>query len=247
LASIIIPDSVKNIGEHVFSNCRNLTSIVVEKGNTVYDSRNNCNAIIKTATNTLHFGCQTTNIPDSVTSIGDHAFYSCYGLTSVTIPDSVTSIGTYAFSYCYGLTSITIPDSVTIINGYAFSECPNLTSLTIGNNVLRIEENAFRNCSGLTSVTIPNSVTSIGNYAFCDCKALILITIGSGVESIGSGVITNCFNLTTITCKAITPPYVVAGTFNDVNKSITVYVPAESIAAYKAADGWKDFTNIQAI
>jgi hypothetical protein len=133
------------------------------------------------------------------------------------------------------------------INGYAFSECPNLTSLTIGNNVLRIEENAFRNCTGLTSVTIPNSVTSIGNYTFCDCKALISVTIGSGVESIGSGVITNCFNLTTITCKAITPPYVNARTFNDVNKSITVYVPAESIAAYKAADGWKDFTNIQAI
>jgi hypothetical protein len=90
-------------------------------------------------------------------------------------------------------------------------------------------------------------VTSIGNYAFCDCKALILITIGSGVESIGTWAFHNCFNLTTITCKAITPPEVAADTFNDVNKSITVYVPAESIAAYKAADGWKDFTNIQAI
>ena len=89
--------------------------MVVENGNTKYDSRNNCNAIIETATNTLISGCKNTIIPNSVTSIGSHAFYRCTGLTSVTIPNSVTTIGNYAFYGCTGLTSVTIPNSVTSI------------------------------------------------------------------------------------------------------------------------------------
>ena len=92
--------SVTSIGSYAFSNCSGLTSIVVEDENTVYDSRNNCNAIIETASNMLLCGCKTTIIPNSVTSIGDFAFKYCSGLTSVTIPNSVTSIGGYAFYGC---------------------------------------------------------------------------------------------------------------------------------------------------
>ena len=146
LTSIIIPNSVTNIGNNVFFGCSCLTSIKVENGNSKYDSRNNCNAIIETASNTLIAGCQNTVIPNSVTSIGSYAFGGCRNLTSITIPDSVTSIGSYAFDSCYGLTSITIPNSVT----------------SIGNS-------AFQYCSGLTSITIPNSVTSIGNSTFSEC------------------------------------------------------------------------------
>ena len=83
--------------------CSGLTSITVENENTVYDSRDNCNAIIETSTNTLHIGCQNTTIPNSVTTIGERAFSYCTGLTSVTIPSSVTSIGSYAFSICSAL------------------------------------------------------------------------------------------------------------------------------------------------
>lgn len=122
---------------------------MVEPGNIIYDSRNNCNAIIEKSTNTLIKGCQNTIIPDSVSSIADCAFYGCYGLTSITIPNSVISIGDYAFYGCYGLTSITMPNSVTSIG-----DC------------------AFCGCSGLTSITIPNSVTSIGGKAFEDCNRI---------------------------------------------------------------------------
>ena len=121
LTSIIIPNSVKSIGDSAFEGCSGLTSIVVEEGNPVYDSRESCNAIIKTSTNELVAGCKNTVIPDGVTSIAGSAFKGCFGLTSLTIPNSFTTIGDFAFSYCSGLTSITIPNSVTSIGSYAFS------------------------------------------------------------------------------------------------------------------------------
>ena len=163
LTSLTIPKSVTSIGSRTFDSC-GLTSIVVESGNTKYDSRDNSNAIIETATNTLIAGCKNTVIPNSVTSIGDGAFRDCYDLTSLTIPNSVTSIGDWAFSGCGYLTSVTIPNSVTSIGENAFYGCSSLTSVTIPNSVTNIGYGAFKDCSSLTSVTIPSSVTSIGEY-----------------------------------------------------------------------------------
>ena len=123
LTSITIPNSVTRIGEYCFSSCGGLESIVVESGNTVYDSRENCNAIIETATNTMLSGCRNTTIPNSVTSLGDGCFSGCSGLTSITIPSSVTSLGVCCFSGCSRLTSITIPNSVTSLGNDCFEFC----------------------------------------------------------------------------------------------------------------------------
>ena len=194
LTSVTIGNSVSSIGGLAFYYCSGLTSINVESGNQHYDSRNNCNAIIETASNTLIVGCKNTTIPNGVTSIGRYAFAYCYGLTSVTIPNSVTSIGNYAFNDCRGLKSVIIPNSVTSIGSGTFQNCNSLTSITIPNSVTSIGSSAFYGCISLTSVTIPNSVTSIGNGAFTTCTALKSAIIGNGVTSIGSA-FGHCINL----------------------------------------------------
>lgn len=108
LASVTIPSSVTSIHDHSFYGCSGLTSISVAQGNTTYDSRNNCNAIIKTSNNMLVVGCRNTNIPSTVTSIGDYAFHRRRGLSNVTIPNSVTTIEVQAFRECSGLERVTL-------------------------------------------------------------------------------------------------------------------------------------------
>ena len=144
LTSITIPDSVTSIGYGAFAYCTGLTSITVSGGNKKFDSRNNCNGIIETAYNTLISGCKNTDVPDSVTSIGDRAFYGCTGLTTITIPNSVTSIGRHAFRGCTGLTNITIPDSVTVIGVSAFWDCTRLTSVCFMGDAPVVNERSFQ-------------------------------------------------------------------------------------------------------
>ena len=127
--------------------------------------------------------------------IADFTFYECTELISIIIPNSVTSIGEHAFRCCRGLTSIIIPDKVTLIGESAFYYCTGLTSVTIGNSVTSIDYGAFSGCSGLTSVTIPNSVKSICGYVFRGCTGLTSATISDSVKSIGSYAFYECENL----------------------------------------------------
>ena len=203
LRYITIPKSVTSIGRGIFNGCSLLTSISVESDNPVYDSREGCNAIISTDDNELIAGCTGSWIPNSVTSIGDHAFSQCIGLNYIFIPNSVTSIGETAFYGCIDLGTITIPNSVTSIGAQAFKNCSNLTSITLGNNVTCIGYQAFDSCTGLTSITIPNSITSIGgSMAFSNCTSLTSITIPNNMTFIEGGAFYGCSNLTKVTVYA---------------------------------------------
>ena len=260
LTSITIPDSVTSIGDAAFSYCTLLTSVTIPDSVTsIGDGAfQYCTSLT------------SITIPDSVTSIGEYAFLYCSSLTSVTIPDSVTSIGNYAFSGCSGLksfkgkyassdgrclikdgeligfapcglTQYTIPDSVTSIGDGAFAGCSSLTSITIPESVTSIGGFAFNGCSSLTSITIPNSVTSIGSAAFYRCSSLTSITIPDSVTSIKSYAFSYCSSLASVYCKATTPPTGGDYMFYDNASSCKIYVPTESVDAYKSAEYWSKY------
>ena len=167
---IIIPKKyngkpVVEIGKQAFYNCKTIVSIQLPTS-------------LKKICDSAFGNSSLTNIyiPNSVTSIGDGAFWNCKSLKSVNIPNSVTSIGSNAFQYCTSLKSIVIPKSMTTIPEGVFSFCTSLESVTIPNSVTKIENGAFSSCDWLSSITIPKSVISIGGWAFEYCTSLRYIT-----------------------------------------------------------------------
>ena len=198
LSQVNLPDSLSSIGAFAFEICPAVTTITVADGNPVYDSREGCNAIIETATNSLIAGCMNTTIPGTVTSISDNAFSGCFMLRAMDIPNSVTNIGAHAFSGCTSLTSLTIPGSITAIGEAALESCSALMSLDIPNSVKVIGPGAFSGCTSLTSVRLPNTVTAIGDYEFYGCALLTSISIPKSVTAIGNAAFYACSSLTDI-------------------------------------------------
>ena len=179
LTSITIPNSVTSIGNGAFAGCNKLTSVTIgnSANNIIGASLGESQSLtsINVDVNNPNY-CSIDGVwfdKNQTTLIR----YPRGKQGAYIIPDSVTSIGDHAFSCCSKLTSITIPNSVTSIGGYAFYSCDALTSVTIPNSVTSIGDHAFRDCDALTSITIPNSVTSIGYYAFLDCDILTSVTI----------------------------------------------------------------------
>lgn len=211
LKSIEIPSSVWSIGNVAFAQCHKLESITVDGYNSVYDSRNNCNAIIKTSSNTLVLGCKNTVIPSRVTSIESGAFEGS-GLTSVVIPNGVTSLGSDAFTECADLESVTIGANVETIDGSAFIGCPKLRSIVVDeanptydsrdncNAVIETERDGMRSklIIGCKNTVIPSSVALISADAFKG-SGVTSAVIPDWVESIGSGAFKDCTDLESVT------------------------------------------------
>lgn len=195
LTSIHIPRNVTNIDIWAFADCSSLTSIKVADGNMVYDSRNNCDAIIETKNRKLIAGCKNTNIPEEITVIGEAAFRGCSDLTSIYIPQNVIDIEDFAFDNCSNLVNINIPEGVTRIGEYAFSTCKGLKSIIIPGSVTSIGSRSFEFCNGLTSICIPEGVTSIEKSAFIQCNNLERIYIPKSVTSIGGDAFESCYSL----------------------------------------------------
>ena len=252
---IIIPKSVTSIEERVLSGCNALTSIIVEEGNPVYDSRDNSNAIIETNSNTLIAGCATTNIPGTIMHIGPYAFSYLSSLKTIEIPNSVITIGDYAFYACSYLESITLPNSVSHIGYWALYACYSLNSIVVeeGNSVY----DSRNNCNAIIETTtnslivacqntvIPEGVTNIGEDAFFNCRNITSITLPNSVTNIEPFAFDFCSSLDTIYCYSTTPPTIHKYSFDNYNA--TLYVPCASIAEYTAHEVWSLFTNIQCI
>ena len=223
LTSFHVPASVTSIGSGIFQACENLLNVTVDVDNATFDSREGCNAVIETATNTLVAGCAATTIPETVTTLGNGAFMECIGLETIAIPTSVTVIGDHTFEYCYDMDTITLP--------------PRLQS---------IGRCAFAGCEQLVYMTIPNTVTSILDSAFYDCPWLEHITLGRELTYIAHNAFDGC-NFMTVSCMAMDPPVIAGedsfwhyGSFS--NAILKVSAPA--LERYRNADYWSLFPMI---
>ena len=248
LTSIVIPDAVTAIKSNTFSGCYSLTSVIIPDAVTSIGDGS-------------FYGCRAlTNItlPNAVTSIGDWAFSDCAGLTSITIPNAVATIGNRCFSNCGSLTRIEVENDNPIYdsrdNCNAIIETASNTLIfgcmntLIPNTLSAINEYAFWGCSGLVKLTIPDAVTSIGDWAFYGCSSLSKVSFGEAVTSIGELIFHSCNSLTNIICRSTTPATVTKNTFNgyscDIYTQATLFVPNESLEAYRAHDVWGQFSRI---
>ena len=192
LTSLVIPKSVTVIEKDNFELCEQLASLVVEQGNPMFDSRDNCNAIIVTATNTLVHGCNSSSIPDSIEVIADSAFSQRRNLSHIAIPDSVVYIGEFAFLGCYSLEGEIKLQGIHQVTRSCFDGCSRLKKVTIDGGIESVESGAFASCSMLSDVVITEGTKYIGSYAFDNCNSLASITLPKSIERIESTAFDRC-------------------------------------------------------
>ena len=247
LEYIKMPNSVTSIGSYAFQNCESLKSITIGNGVTEIEkcAFSDCTSLTSVEISDLSAWCKI-----SFGGYGANPLYYAKKLylngselTYITIPSDITEIKAYAFYGWTSLKSITISDGVTSIGDYAFQGCTSLTSVTIPDSVTSIEWGAFYGCTSLKSITIPNAVTEIGGNAFNGCTSLTSVTIGNRVTSIGSYAFSGCSSLTSVYCKPTTPPAGEWSMFYNNASGRKIYVPRNSVEAYKTASGWSRYAS----
>lgn len=207
LRSVSFPSTLSSLGECIFYNCPELKSIEVDKANPVFDSRERCNAVIRTADDAVELGCAGTTFPKSVSKISQKAFCGCTGLTSITVPKWIEDIGDYAFSDCFRLEKIILPENCTLQFGLSvFDGCCALTSFNLPAGDIGFHMNPFTNCENLSCLTV--SPKSKEYYANKEKNALICdsilfvgcynTTIGSDIRRIYASAFKGCRRLTKI-------------------------------------------------
>ncbi len=221
LRGLHLPSTLTTIGGDCFAYAYVLDTITVDPANTIYNSNDNCNAVMQTSNNTLVLGCRRTIIPSLTLSIGSYAFCGCVGLQSVALPNGLVSIGNNAFNGCSSLLTVNLPNSVTTVDCDAFDNCSSLLNPIFNSKLFaRLPHNyhgiytipesieivccgAFRNCDNLTSVSVPLSVSAVKNYAFYDCDSLLSVTLPDSLASLGSYAFRNCRTLSSISIPSL--------------------------------------------
>ena len=199
---------------------------------------------------TCFYGCKNfskINIPSTVKYIGDSAFYDCSSLSQLTLNEGLEIIEKQAFNLCQKLKSVTIPNSVNTLGDYAFAACSGFTSVTIGSGLTSVGEYTFAHCSGITNVSLTEGLTKLGYTMFNNCVKLSSVVIPSTIEYIGGNAFSYCSGLTSVTCLAENPPEL-GDTAAFYNSTCPIYVPSQSVSAYKSATNWSTYASrIQAI
>ena len=239
------------IGDNAFCGCQNLTtcnfpSTLTRIGKNAF---NGCTKF----TGSVSFG-------NSLTTLGDRAFKNCYKITGFYIPATLTDIGTEAFAHCTSITYFAVSSdnpNYTVSENVLFNKDKTVlmyypaahsrTSYTVPQSVTEIGDLAFSNATNLTELILPDQLETIGIEGLENCSALMEITFPASLQSLGDLAMFGCTALTQIVTLATTPPTATKFTFHEVPKTIPVYVPDGTLAAYKKAEGWKAFTNIQSI
>lgn len=230
-----IPSSVTKLPNDAFRGCTNLEKInglenVIEIGCSAFEACESLNSF---------------TLNNNLTRIENRTFYGCKNLASIEIPNSVTAIDYCAFENCSSLTEVIIPNSVITIGFDAFWSCERLATLTIGNSVITIGGGAFADCKELSNVTFGNSVSEIEGHAFEGCDKLLEINLPNAISYIGSYAFwtdLNVIDTTIVSCMALIPPIIDSDVFLG-RWNLLIYVPMESVDAYKEADGWGEYAD----
>jgi hypothetical protein len=185
------------------------------------------------------FGCTSlaaVDLPDSLASIGDNAFSGCTSLAAVDLPDSLTEIGDNAFRICTSLAAIDLPDSLTSIGRDAFSYCTSLAAIDLPDNLTSIGEYAFYYCMSLASIGLPDALTEIGGSAFESCTSLASIDLPDSLTFIEEYAFYGCTSLAAVTSRNTTPPGLGANVFYNTSSSLLIYVPDASVDVYQGGE-----------
>ena len=252
ITSVELGKDIRTIGDEAFIYCQ-ISRLSVEEGNTTFDSRNDCNAIMETATNTLVLGCENTTIPEDCEIIGTRAFGFMSAMTELIVPNSVRVIGARAFNKNKSLTRIVLGENVETIGDNAFFWCFSLQEITWNEKLKTIGKMAFADNEWISgTLTLPNSVTTIGMGAFAQCYELTGLELGTEIKEIGDEAFSECTSLKSIKCQAMTAPTIEAATFYNVaeNGTLTVQAGAAGYDAWMGEDeyylGYSNWTMQQA-
>ena len=237
LIEVTIPQSVEQLGGGAFCECtgieRFLGRYASDSGRALIDG--------ETLLAVAPAGLTSYTVPDGITAVSGYVFGGFSNLLEIVLPDNLLSIGSQAFSDCTGLTEMSIPESVNYIEGGAFRRCTNLEFINIPPQLTRISGELFSGDAALREVFIPENITYIGGYAFDNCSSLTEITIPASVQTIGENAFYHCIGLESVTVEAVTPPTGGNAMFNDTD--CPIYVPEQSVDAYKAAEYWSTYAD----